>query len=266
MIYEQPFFLSSDTAESSNIISKSSDGSTFTVLLQPSMVIPTTAKNIKIYTPETKFWYTFKNISVAKANNKLYITNDAGIPTKYTLTIDDGLYSLSELESALDYQIVAAGLPTGTLQLTPDNATGKVIFSLTTGYQIYFGTNSCYVLLGCTNLQKIPSGGLTVGAYTEKAPNVATFSSLTSVLFHCSLVSNSILNGRGSDVIASVAPNTTVGSLQIDRPYNVIKVPCPNLQNVTINQITMSITDQLGVPLDTNSEIYQSTIILEYEI
>lgn len=265
MIYELPFFLSSDTSESPNII-KSTDGSTFTVFLQPSVAVPPNAKNIKVFTPETKFWYTFKNISVAKANNKLYITNDAGNPTKYTLTIDDGLYSLSELENALDYQIVLAGLPTGTLQLSADNATGKVIFTLASGYQIYFGTNSCYVLLGCTNLQKIPSGGLTGALYSEKAPSVATFSNLTSVLFHCSLVSNSILNGRGSDVIASVAPNTTVGSLQIDRPYNVIKVPCPNLQNITINQITVSITDQLGNLLDTNSETFQITVVLEYEI
>lgn len=266
MIYEIPLFLSSDTNESSNIISKSSDGSTFTVLMQPSLSIPSTAKNIKVYTPETKFWYAFKNISSAKANNKLYITDNVGIPTKYTLTVDDGLYSLSELENALNYQIISAGLPSGTLQLTPDNATGKVVFTLTTGYQIYFGSNSMYTLLGCTNLQKIPAAGLTTGTYNEKAPNAATFSSLTSVLFHCSLVSNSILNGRGSDVIASISPNVDVGSLQIDRPYNVIKIPANNLQNLTINQVTISITDQLGVLLDTNSETYAITVVVEYEI
>ena len=266
MIFEQALFMSSDTSESSNIISKSSDGSTFTVLMQPALTIPATAKNIKVYTPETKFWYAFKNISSAKANNKLYITDDIGIPTKYTLTIDDGLYSLSELESALNYQIIAAGLPSGTLQLTADNATGKVVFTLTTGYQIYFGSNSCFVLLGCTSLQKIPAAALTTATYNEKAPNVATFSSLTSVLFHCSLISNSILNGRGSDIIASISPNVDVGSLQIDRPYNVIKIPANNLQNLSINQITMSITDQLGVPLDTNSETYAITVVVEYEI
>lgn len=266
MIFEQAIFLSSDSTVSGNVINKSSDGSTFTVIMQPALTIPNIAQNIKCYTPETKFWYAFKNISSAKANNKFYITDNAGIPTKYTLTIDDGLYSLDDLNSALNYQVTSAGLPSNTLTLIADNATGKVIFTLTTGYQIYFGSNSMNVLLGCNALQKIPSGGLTTGLYSEKAPNVATFSALTSVLFHCSLISNSILNGRGSDVIASVAPAVSVGSLQIDRPYNPIKIPCQNLYNLQIGQIMMYLTDQNGNLLDTNSENFEITIVIEYEI
>lgn len=266
MIFEQAIFLSSDTSQSSNIINKSADGSTFTVLMNPSITIPSTAKNIKIYTNSVNFWYSFINISSSRGNNKLYITDDVALPSKYTLTIDDGLYSLSDLDSALNYQVIAAGLPSGTLTLTGDNATGKVIFTLTTGYQIYFYTNSMYVLLGTTNLQKIPSGGLTVATYIEKAGAVATFSSLSSVLYHCSLVNNSVLNGRGSDVIASVSPNVSVGSLQIDRPYNLVKIPANNLVGLRIDQIGIYITDQLGNLLNTNSESYGLTIIIEFEI
>lgn len=260
-----PLNLSSDLNVSSNIVNKSSDGSRFTVICRPSITIPQNALNIYASVPTAKFWYTFKNISVAKNNNKIYLTDNVGIPSKYTITLDDGLYSLTQLNNAINYAVVALGLPSGTLTLVGDQATSKVIFTLITGYQLYFGVNSCYQLVGTNSLQKIPAGGLTTSTYSEKAPSVATFSSLTSVLFHCSLVSNSILNGRGSDVICSVEPEVSVGSLQVYRPYIPIKIPCPNLYNSKIDEITMYITDQNGNPLDTNGENYGLIINIEWD-
>lgn len=265
MISEIVLFLTSDTTTTSNIINKSADGSRFTILLNPNLVFDKSCKNIKVYAQSARYWFTFKNISVTKANNHIFFTDNIAIPSKYDITIQDGLYSLEELNSAINFGVLSLSLPTGTITLSGDSATQKVIFTLKTGYQMYFSATTPYLLLGMNLNQKLPAAALTTTLYSERATNPATFSNLASVLYHCSLISNSIVNGRNSDVILSVPPKVGVGSLMDHQPYNLLKVNCSNLQNATISSIDVYITDQNGNTLDTNSENFEITLVIEYE-
>jgi hypothetical protein len=219
-----------------------------------------------VYLNSLKFWYTFQNISADRGNNHFYLTDDILTPDKYDITIPDGLYSVDTLETCIQNELVNLGLSNKAVSISGDLSTGKVFFALESGFQVYMKSGSPYVLLGATLNQKIPSAGLTTGQYGEYAPNEAQFSSLSSVNVHCSLVTQSIVNGARSNVISSVAPDVTVGSQQIYEPTHLVKCPADNLLGAQINEITVSLTDQNNNPINTAGENWSMTIVVEYLI
>lgn len=268
MLIEQPLHISSDNSLSkSNIIYKSSDGSTITIHYDPPLQFPYDAYNFKCYLVSFNFWYTFTNISSAKANNKFYFTDDAGDADKYEITIEDGLYSLDALSSAIQYGIKNLSLTEDIISLTADDATGKVIINIHTGYQVYFKSTSLLRnLLGFTSNQLVPSSGLAGSDISQKAPNVADFSNLSSILVHTSLISKSNFNGSQSDVLYLTAPTVEAGSSQKSEPIHAVKVPANNLKGISLDDVTFSITDQNNLPLNTNSENWQLSLVIEYEL
>lgn len=268
--YEIPLFLSSDTGESSNIINKSTDGSKFSVIFNSPLQIPENAKNIKTYVNNFKFWYSFKNVSSGKLNNKIYITATANATNdnQYTeITIEDGLYSDTALSGAISYALTRASLPSDAIVINGEESTGKIIITVKTGYQVYFkSTTKLNELLGFNSGQKVPSLTIASSNYVERGPNVAQFSSFSNVLLHASYVSKSLYNGRSSDVLCAVSPSVGVGEQMSYEPKNLIKIPCPNLVGVSLNDVTISITDQNNKSLDTNGENFYCVLMIEYTI
>lgn len=260
--HEIPLTLSSD-AGSGVITYRSDDGSAFTTRI-PVLQIPKEAKNLKIYMKKIRYWYTFQNITANKGNNHFYITNDISNATKYNITIPNGIYSVDSLNRTIQNELTNLGLPNNAVTLTGDVSSGQVFFQLITGYQIYFPSNTPYQLLGCTLNQKIPASALTTATYGEYAPNDATFSELSAVHLHCSLVSQSIVNGSYSDVIGTSIPDVSVGYQMIDQPLHLSKIPANNLLGAQVFSITSSITDQKNRPLDTDGEPWAYEMIVEY--
>lgn len=221
-------------------------------------------RNLKLALHSASFTNWFVNISTALANNIFYYTDDAGIPDKYAITIPDGSYNVSDLSDTINVSVVNAGHPDGLITLIPDFSTNKVQFSISVaGWQLYFKAGSPHVLLGTTLNQKIPAGGLTVGAYSELAPNVATFNSILNIYVHTNLTNESVFNGRQSDVIGSLIPQANIGSVQETELTNLIWIPATSLRGGIANCVQIRLTDQTGAPLYLSDDWSVVIIIAE---
>ena len=73
-----------------------------------------------------------------------------------------------------------------------------------------------------------------------------------SVLILCSLISSSYLNASTSEVIYSFSPEKPPGSLLSIKPNQLIYIRMGRREK--LSNITMSVTDQDGSPLDLNGE------------
>jgi hypothetical protein len=246
---------------SANSTSKDlSKGRAFFVM-NPVMEIPRDVK-IKVAVQQFSFTNFFVNISAALVNNKFYYTNDALTPDKYTVTIPDGSYNVSDLSDAVNVGVINNGHTDGLITLTPDFSTNKVIFSISAaGWQLYFKAGTSYVLLGTTLNQKIPAAGLTTGAYSELAPGVGTFNSITQLYLHSSLTNSSVFSGVKSDVIASITPTASIGSVQNTETYNLVWIPSDFLNGSILNSINLYVTDQNGNPVNLSDD-YGTTILI----
>ena len=232
-------------------------------VLDPVISFSASSK-FKVALHSFSFTNFFVNISAALANNTFSYTDDVAVPAKYTITIPTGSYNVSDLSEAINVAVVNAGHADGLITLVPDFATNKVQFSISAaGWQLYFPAGSPFVLLGTTLNQKIPAAGLTIGAYTELAPNVATFNSILSIYVHSNLTNNSIFNGRQSDVIGSIIPTASIGSVQDNKEINLIWTSADSLSGQSLNQIQVYLTNQSGAPINLSDDFQLTVIVSE---
>lgn len=232
-------------------------------ILDPVQSFP---QNTKLRVALHSFSYTnyFINISVAKTNNIIYYTDDVLLPTKYSVTIPDGSYNVTDLSDAINIGVVNNGHADGLITIVPDFSTNKVQFSISVvGWQLYFPAGTPYALLGTTLNQKIPTAGLTVGAYSELAPNVATFNSILSIYVHSSLSNNSIFNGRQSDVLGSVIPTASIGSIQDNKETNLIWIDASQLAGQSLNDISVYLSDQNNNPINLSDDFSLTLIVAQ---
>jgi hypothetical protein len=227
----------------------------------PPMSFPA---NTPIKLAVSGFSYTnyFLNISAALANNKFYYTDDLLTPDKYSITIPDGSYNVSDLSAAIDVGVINNGHTSGLITLTPDFASNRVYFTINAaGWQIYFKADSPYVLLGTTLLQKIPAAALTTGVYSELAPSIATFNSITGIYLKSSLTNLSNFSGRPSNVIASIVPTAPIGSIQNTQPFFPVWINASTLAGQTISNMYLELVDQADAPLNLSDD-YAATIMI----
>jgi hypothetical protein len=245
---------------SANAASKSLANGQATFTVDPVIFIP--QGKIKLSMVQFSFTNFFINISAALANNIFYYTDDIAVPNKYQCSIPTGSYNVSDLSNAINAEVINNGHADSLIQLVPDFATNKVMFSISAaGWQITFPAGSPYVLLGTTLNQTIPNGALTIGPYTELAPNVAQFNSILNLYLHTSLTNESVYSGRKSDIVASIIPTASIGSIQMTEPRNLIWVPCPSLSGATINTITIYVSDQNGNRINLSDD-FSCTLLL----
>jgi hypothetical protein len=230
--------------------------------LKPPLNIPQVS-GLKVACHSFSFTNFFINVSATLTNNHFYFSNDLLDTTKFDILIPDGSYSVTELSETINNGVINLGQPDGLIKLIPDYATNKVQFNISqAGWFIFFGANSPYELLGTILNQTIPNAGLTIGAYTELGPNVATFNSILNLYLHTNLSNSSIFSdGRQSDIIASIVPTASIGSIQETREFNLIWLNADNLGGLILSNIDLYITDQDGDPVNLSDD-YSATLIL----
>jgi hypothetical protein len=258
---------------SSNIsfgaVNKSTLGSQFSVTFPEPIRIPNNAKSVKVYCHSLNTFYTYPNISPAKQNNIIYLTDDTANYEKYPITIPKGLYSVDLLSDQIALALNASGFDSSLVVLSGNLATQKVIFTFNlSGYALFFKAGeSPFDLLGLNANTAIPSTALSTSAGVQySAPNVANFGEVLSLALQCSLVNTAYNNGKISQVLASIPIDVGAGQNIIFSPSNLIKVDAPNLVGSTISSITFTLCDQNLVPLDTNEDDYSLTVAIEYEL
>src|SRR5258708_2551898 len=106
--------------------------------------IPANAKNLRLSVLSATIWNSPVDIHTG-VNDKFYFSQGA---SNYTLTLDQGLYNLDEINSEIDRLLVAAGAASGLISFQPDFATEKVIATFTlANCQVTWSAGSFWYLL-----------------------------------------------------------------------------------------------------------------------
>jgi len=249
---------------SENGSNRSTDNSSFTQRFQNALKILKDAKNCVMYLHSADIWYTFKNISSAKQNNKIYYSKDTNDVFESSITFDDGLYSLDMINAEIKRQLIANNDSDELFYFEASDHDGRVILRIgVLSYIVYFDTDSPCDLLGVVAESQYPDD---INDYAIKFPNTAQFSEVSNILFHTSLTGGLHIDGRASSVLSSIPINCVPFDLIQYHPYNQIKINADNIVNTVISDIRVWITNQNDVLLDTNNEYYSALIIIEYNI
>lgn len=260
----------SDPASGS--INLNSTGNQFSLQFNPPILIPQNAFNIRAYLRSANIWYSFLNIN--STNNKIYFTDDTTNQSKYTITLQNGLYSLDLLNSAVQREvqnlITLSGysFPSTLINLIADEASQKVVVNISvSGYQVNWLAGSPNSLLGITLNRRMPAGSArSAGSEFYYADNVANFSNLTNLTIQTSITNTYVYNGRSSAVVDVVPIDVSPNTLITYRPQpDFTYVEAGNLQGACISQITFKLTDQDLRDLNTNSEYWNIAMTIDYD-
>lgn len=257
-----PLFVSSDQALGATNIN--TGVSRFSVQFKNTIEIPDDAMNITLQCTQATIFWTVLNI-IEGVNDLFHlITTDGASP--FTLTIPPGLYAPVDLNDAIARELVNAGVSGDYVTLTADNSTGKILLTLNSaGLQVDWIPQSFFDLLGFNADQLVPAGGVTTGAFSELAPNVAAFSDVSSFLVHTDLLQSGIPIGNlEAQVLAQVQITVPPGSQINFQPQNPIQLSVNHLRGQLINEATFFVTDQLNREVDFNTENFTLLVELKY--
>jgi hypothetical protein len=254
-------------------------GSTFTYRFKSPLRIPAEAEDATISLVQSAIWYVQPNISSALGNNQMVLSyanlNDGD---EFTITFEDGLYSLPALQSALKSKLYnlnseLTGLTGEEITMIPDNAQQKLIFSLkptdiTGPISMYFGGSDFTMksFLGYENNEDFAAinSGLTSSTIGD---STAKFNgALSYFIMHCSLSAGSYDSDgdfNGSQIAQMFPINISPGSQLVHIPNNPLKCSA-NIAGQTISSCTFSVTNQNGVLQDMRGEEFSALVVLEY--
>ena len=197
-------------------------------------------------------WY---NVRPEYANNKLRISKDKGLNFE-EITFPSGVYDYEDLNEFIHSKTgkLGDGKNYG-INILFDFSTYKVFIQLDENYQIDFaGSGNFHELLGFD--KKI----LKSSAFGESLPNITN--SIDNIYLRCSLLSDSIIDGKRSDVLFTFPTNTKTRSLpfrehpQIDYLWNKI-----NTQY--ISEVRFWLTDDRDRKVDLNGIDISLAIVLK---
>lgn len=261
-VFEIPIIVSS--SEIAGATNKTLNGSSFEIQLKQPIMIPRNVVNCTVQVDEATVWWTSPNISVAQNNNILQLQYDS---IDYTLTIPTGLYSVSDLNNAIDREVVNAIGVSGLVVLEADNATQKVVIIITTpDVQIDFTVDGTFRDLIGFNSQLVPPIPST-GVYTILGDYVANFNTIEYFLLHSDIINQGIrVNDVYNQTIAQILIDVAPGSQIVSREYNPPKSDALHIRGSTIDRIKFWLTDQNNELVDTNSENFGCRMIIKYKI
>ncbi len=261
--YEIPIIASSSVAAGAKNITL--NGSSFEILLQQPIIMPQNLANCTVQVDEATVWWTIPNISADLGNNKFYFTH---LLTLYPITIPDGLYSVSDLNNAVDRELVTATGLSGLVTFAADNATQKVeIIINQAGSSIDFTPIDTFRDIVGFDSQTIPAAPPTSGSYSQLGDNIAAFNTIEYFLLHCDIIGQGIrTNDTYSQTIAQILIDVKPGSQIVSREFNPPRSEALNLTGQTIDRIKFWLTDQDNVEVNTHNEVFGCRMIIKYTL
>lgn len=264
--YRIPMLVSSDPNNGAKNIS--SDGSRFDLFFERPIIIPKNAKNCYIVNQESTIWWTVPNI-VTDVNDTFQLTYfDGFLIFPFTVVLPQGLYSLADLDDAINRDLVNQGAPPNLITITGDNATQKSIIQINVlapaTISIDFTiAQSIRDILGFDS-QVIPAQSGIISIFSE---NVANFNTIDYFLIHTDLVSRGLrINDSYSSTIAQVLIDVQPGSQIVSKPFNPPPIPANELIGSRHSKATFWLTDQADNEVNTNGEIWSSRFVIYYTI
>lgn len=255
-MYSIPLVLSSSV--NNGATEKSEDGSTFTINLERPIIIPKEAKNCWIEIQSALVWNSVPNI-LTGVNDKFYFTYNL---TPYILTLEKGQYDLEYLNIEINRQITSLGLPNNLILFRGDSATSKVVIEyLDANITIDFTQTDTFRELLGFNSQILSSAIINF----QKGDTTARFNTINYFLIHSDLVNLGLrYNTQYRQIVSEVLIDVPAGSQIISRPYNIPKIPAPELIGTKRRRINVWITDDLNNRVDTNGEDYSFRMTINY--
>ena len=269
-----PLILDSALASSS-----SSDGSEFTVRLDPMVTIPNEAINVEVGLTQAEVYYSFKNIS-GGLNQFIFTVNHAAISaTQKVIAIPDGAYSLDALQELITRFLEAdADCPDSLFTFSFNSATRKVSLQVDptmtspslalTALTIEFSQSNMSTLAGLLGFatSDIVFNSFNAGRSAEEVigtSNATIDETTTSIQIRSDLATGGIDPlGHGSTLLAAFPPKAP-GARILYEPFNILWHEC-SVANGHFSSVLMQLTDSNGVPLNTNGRHWSAQLELKY--
>jgi hypothetical protein len=250
---------------------RSADGSSYDVVFDAPIKAAFGTPHLKVLS--STIWYTFPNVKTG--SNELIIRHGAGLTLYSSLVIPQGLYSIGELNSAIQHQIGSQGLAgflSDTIAIAPNYATGRATVTLTIPtsmptqhIEIDWGNSSLAPLLGFTTAVSLDAAS---GNYTATffGDDIASLSPVASLQIHCSVARGSVVSGKtDSAVLASIQIDARPGFQILYNPVQAPRVLAPEFGfSSGVRSMRMRLTDQDGNALNTQNESWTATLLLEW--
>ena len=225
----------------------------FTIRFTPKMLLESNEQYYLAldHLSMTASWH---NIRPEYGNNKLRISKDKG-KTFETITFPSGVYDYDDINTFIHERIGKMGdTENYGINILFDLTTFKVFIKLNENYQIDDnGSGNFNVLLGFTKER------LKKSAYGANFPNISN--SIDNLYLRCSLLSDSIISGKRSNVLYMFSTNTKTRSLPFEiqpRHYLWNKI---NTKHVS--KVTFYITDDEDREVDLNDIDISLTVVMK---
>ena len=266
MISHRQFSQIFSSAVENGAINRSADGTVFSVSLDQAINFPSDAFNMTCEVQSGTIWNSVNNISVTLSNNKFYYFNGANT-TLYTVTLPDGLYSVSSLNAEVNKSLVNQGLVSGVVSITGNQSTQRIVlsFNILGSYVNFTQPNSCRGVLGF-NARLAPLAPTTIIGQSADGDTTAKFNNIESFLLKTDLVYGDIPTNNVSDqTIAQIDITARTNEQIVYQPINPIRVDASNLKGQGRNYATFRLTDEKGFPAQTNED-WAFLLLFRYSI
>jgi hypothetical protein len=263
--------LSSD--EANGATNKTADGSEFSVELDnENIVIPESAVDCNIWVQDAEYFFTFPNV-LTDVNDKMRITYDNGVDPlfDYTLTIPQGLYSITDLDEIIQVLLLnQPGYPEASplIELIGQDATQKVLIKYNyDGVRVDLTAGDTIRDLIGFDAGLYPNAGNSLANTFDTAQNVAAFNTLKYVLFSCDLCDNGFAsNNRYDFYVCRSLIDKAVGQQIVYAPPLKQKLNASNLIGKKLSRTRVKLLDDRGQDVNTNNETYSIHVIIEYNV
>ena len=266
MISERQFAQIFSSSAANGAINRSIDGTVFSVALDQAISFPPDAFNMTCSVISGSVWNSVNNISATLNNNKFYYFNGANT-TLYTVTLPDGLYSVSSLNAEVNKNLVNQGLVSGVVSITGNQSTQRIVlsFNILGSYVNFTQPNSCRGVLGF-NARLAPLAPTTIIGQSADGDTTAKFNNIESFLLKTDLVYGDIPTNNVSDqTIAQIDITARTNEQIVYQPINPIRVDASNLKGQGRNYATFRLTDEKGFPAQTNED-WAFLLLFRYSI
>jgi hypothetical protein len=268
----QTLILSSNPANGAENVSE--QGDRFTTIFQHPLRI---GENATASILSASLWWSMANLSSSPPfnNNRFYYTDDINNVKKFVVDLPEGLYGITQLQSAINRHVKSLGQPDGLFKFSGVQETGKALITIAAiGWHIHFPDDNDAVtdksikfMLGFDEsfpgTRAAPALTTTDSQY-KIAENLTKLNSITNIQIASSLGGSAVANGRRTTALAAFPPTVTIGSLQTYAPVHPNIIPITD--NQTIQSVQWWLTDQSGkLSSISTQEEWTATVLIEWD-
>lgn len=256
-----PILLSSETSNGATNVS--ADGSEFSVVFSDQLYVPERALGCRLSVESAKIRYATHNVTGEDRKLRFWVT-----AVEYTITLDEGLYSLSDVDEGVSLGLVAAGLDENLISFSANEASNRVEMTLAVAdIEVDIDTSANSLVATILGFDPLVTAGLRTSTgvnQTFTAENAPSFDALTGYQLHCDLVHLGIRVNQGySQCIASIPITVGPHELVVYQPANPTVMEAKHMIGQRITQLRVWCTDQNNATI--NMQGFPIELILKIE-